>query len=145
MTRPVRGVILWTMTKPIPGNQPDPRLRCPKDAMLMEKLKIGAITIDRCAGCAAMWFDAQELEKVLKSRIVVQALDRAPEDVARAQSLGALVCPRDKTPLRRHDDPTQPHIETLVCPMCRGVLLDSGELKDLSEFTIRERLSSLLG
>ncbi len=133
------------MTKPVPGNLPDPRLRCPKDAMLMEKVKVGSITIDRCAGCAAMWFDAKELAVVMKSKTVVKALDHSPEDIARAHAVGAIVCPRDKTPLRKHYDPNQPHVETLVCPTCAGVLLDSGELKDLSEFTLRERLSSLLG
>lgn len=111
----------------------------------MEKVKVGSITIDRCAGCAAMWFDAKELETVLKSKAYVKGLDRAPEDIGRAHSVGAIVCPRDKTPLRKHYDANQSHIETLVCPMCGGVLLDSGELKDLSEFTLRERLTSLLG
>ncbi len=111
----------------------------------MEKVKVGSVTIDRCAGCAAMWFDAKELAVVMKSKTVVKALDHSPEDIARAHAVGAIVCPRDKTPLRKHYDPNQPHIETLVCPTCAGVLLDSGELKDLSEFTLRERLSSLLG
>jgi len=37
------------MAKPPPSDIPDPRLRCPKDATLMEKMRIGDLTVDHCA------------------------------------------------------------------------------------------------
>src|SRR5689334_22530727 len=43
----------------------DTRLRCPKDSTFMEKVMVGRIEIDRCAGCGAMWFDGMELERIL--------------------------------------------------------------------------------
>ena len=41
--------------------------------------------------------------------------------------------------------PKQPHIQELACTVCGGVLLDAGELKDLSEFTLGERVKGLFG
>ena len=38
----------------------------------------------------------------------------------------------------------QPHIAFEACGRC-GVFMDRGELTDLSEFTLRERLAVLLG
>ena len=126
----------------------DPRLRCPKDATFMEKLAVGDFEIDRCAGCGAMWFDALELKKILEARHaseLVQKLDiGAVGRVSGGRALGELICPRDRSPLIEVVDPRQPHIKELACTVCGGVLLDKGELRDLSEFTLRERLVGMI-
>ena len=48
------------------------KIRCPKDATLMERVMVrgigiggAGIEIDRCARCGAIWLDAFELEKLL--------------------------------------------------------------------------------
>ncbi len=130
------------------SDEGDPRLRCPKDSTYMEKVMVGSIEIDRCASCGAMWFDALELEKILEAkdakafvkRIDIGAIGRAPG----VRALGTIVCPRDRSPLIRLQDMKQSHIEELGCTVCGGVLLDKGELKDLSEFTLKERVRALV-
>lgn len=123
----------------------DSRLRCPMDARLMEKIAIGDFSVDRCAGCGGMWFDARELEKVLASKHGVEMLDIGAVVKSNASgALGELLCPRDKSPLIQTTDIKQSHIHTDSCTVCGGVFLNAGELQDLSEFTLAERLRSLL-
>lgn len=122
----------------------DSRLRCPYDARLMEKVAIGDFTVDRCAGCGGMWFDARELGKVLTSKHGVEKLDiGAVVKSNAAGALGELHCPRDKSPLISTTDTTQSHIHMDACTVCGGVFLNAGELQDLSEVTLKERLRSL--
>lgn len=122
----------------------DSRLRCPHDARLMEKVAIGDFTIDRCAGCGGMWFDARELGKVLTSKHGVEKLDIGAVVKSNASgSLGELHCPRDKSLLITTTDTTQSHIHMDACTVCGGVFLNAGELQDLSEVTLKERLRSL--
>ncbi|MBZ0173171.1 MAG: zf-TFIIB domain-containing protein, partial [Phycisphaerales bacterium] len=52
-------------------------------------------------------------------------------------------CPRDNTPLTQVRDPKQPHVQYDLCPHCGGVFFDTGELADLTEFTLRERIGWL--
>lgn len=125
----------------------DGRIRCPKDATFMEKVKVGGMEIDRCAGCGSMWFDARELEKVLQSKdaaATVKNLDIGSQGRASGgRPLGELLCPRDRSPLIDVVDQKQAHVHELACTVCGGVLLDKGELRDLSEFTLSERLRSI--
>src|SRR5262245_31928335 len=85
------------------GDEHDPRLRCPKDSTFMEKVMVGGIEIDRCAGCGAMWFDAFELDKILAgehAKDLVKKIDIGSTGrVAGGRALGAVVCPRDRTEL----------------------------------------------
>ena len=41
-------------------------------------------------------------------------------------------------------DLKQEHVEEKTCTVCGCILLDAGELRDLSEFTLREKLGSIL-
>jgi Zn-finger nucleic acid-binding protein len=130
-----------------PRNDPTFRhkIRCPKDGFLMEQVPVGGLSVDRCANCGAMWFDARELEKVLKHDEVIAQLDIGKQmDVTRGGVLGDRHCPRDGSPLITMVDEKQTHIEELGCTVCGGVLLDAGELRDLSEFTLKEKFRSWL-
>lgn len=115
------------------------RLRCPKDATLMERIGVGGITVDRCATCGSLWLDALELPRVLAEPGAVEELDIGP--ISRRSgnaALGGLLCPRDKSTLIEMVDKDQPHVKTNACTVCGGVLLDAGELDDLSHFSLRE-------
>jgi Zn-finger nucleic acid-binding protein len=57
--------------------------------------------------------------------------------------LGDLHCPRDRSPLINIVDLKQEHIEQNACTVCGGILLDAGELRDLSEFTLSERVKAV--
>ncbi len=131
-----------------PATAPDERLRCPKDATIMERVPVGSFVVDRCAGCGALWFDALELRRVLESKAAIEhldvgAMDTRPVNTSLGTPLGGILCPRDRTPLLRAADLKQQHIVVDGCPTCGGVMLDSGELKDLSEHTISEKIRGL--
>lgn len=123
-------------------------IRCPKDATLMEKIHAGNLEVDHCARCGAIWFDAYEMALALQlPKDAIKEIDYGTAkhgyalDVHRPEPL---ICPRDKQPLIAMPDPRQPHVVIDVCRGCGGVLLDKGELEDLSELTLAERLRGLL-
>jgi Zn-finger nucleic acid-binding protein len=129
---------------------PKGKVRCPKDAAIMEKLPVGtgadAFEVDHCARCGAIWFDPYELEQTIKSGdggSNLENLDFGKAKHTYEQTMyrsGEKHCPRDKSILLEIPDPRQPHVMIDLCRTCGGVLLDAGELKDLSEFTLAERL-----
>jgi Zn-finger nucleic acid-binding protein len=129
---------------------PKGKVRCPKDAAIMEKLPVGtgadAFEVDHCARCGSIWFDPYELEQTIRSgegAANLEELDFGKAKHSYEQTMyrsGEKHCPRDKTILLEIPDPRQPHVMIDLCRTCGGVLLDAGELKDLSEFTLAERL-----
>jgi Zn-finger nucleic acid-binding protein len=111
----------------------------------MEKMPVGDFAVDHCARCGAIWFDAYELQKTLDAKD--RGLNLRDIDYGVARTYDAKVhggeiphCPRDGTVLLQIPDPRQPHIVIDLCRTCGGVLLDAGELTDLSEFTLAERV-----
>jgi Zn-finger nucleic acid-binding protein len=129
--------------------KPDNRLRCPKDGTIMERVPIGSFIVERCAACGAMWFDAHELDRVLEDKSAIKDLDVGPLGERQAarlpEALGGRHCPRDKSAMIDFHHQKQAHVELLACTVCGGILVDAGELKDLSEYTLRERLRNLIG
>ncbi|MBY0114101.1 MAG: zf-TFIIB domain-containing protein [Phycisphaerales bacterium] len=129
---------------------PKGKIRCPKDATIMEKLGVGsgehALEVDHCARCGAIWFDPYELEQTIKAKDAgasMEELDFGKAKHSYEQTMyrsGDKHCPRDNTVLIEIPDPRQPHVMIDLCRTCGGVLLDAGELKDLSEFTLAERV-----
>ena len=125
----------------------DPRLRCPKDGTLMEKQVIGGprgVTIDRCARCGALWLDAHEMEQIFAMGVAKQ-VDLGPFGRDKPNGpIAPLNCPRDQSLLVEVADKQQMHVLILLCGECGGKLLDAGELTDLSEFTMIEKLRTVL-
>lgn len=135
----------------------DTRLRCPKDATLMEKVGIRGkhngqdrvVSIDRCAFCGAVWLDRTELDTILEMHIA-QKVDVGPFNSNRqnprgAEAVGGLGCPRDGNILVQVEDKKQRHVLIDICTDCGGTLLDAGELLDLADYTVMERIKAALG
>ena len=86
------------------------------------------VILDQCEDCGGIWFDAFELFKVkLGEAQEIESLDterlRAPSDLENP----ALLCPRDRTPLVRYEDPNFPRQLILTrCPECQGFWLNRG-------------------
>jgi Zn-finger nucleic acid-binding protein len=122
------------------------RIYCPKDGVLMERLPVAGVEADRCAACGSVWLDAREVELVLGVEGAADRIDAGPGDPDHPKGflVGRKVCPRDRRALVTIPDPEQPHITTELCMTCGGVLFDAGELKDLSQLTLRERLRGLV-
>ncbi|MGQ0626559.1 MAG: zf-TFIIB domain-containing protein [Phycisphaerales bacterium] len=122
------------------------KLRCPKDAQLMEKVTVGAMVIDRCARCGSIWLDSFELERLLAVQGAAARVDvGAVRGMTPGNTIGAVACPRDGASMHEVADPVQAHVRMHTCRVCNGKLLDAGELKDLSELTLLERLRSFVG
>jgi Zn-finger nucleic acid-binding protein len=139
---------------PLGADRLGDRIRCPKDGTIMERVSVpgptGTVTVDRCAGCGGLWFDPLELGHTLASKgqpssLDTGALEERPHNVKLGQNLGGMVCPRDGSPLAKTRHLQQQHVVLDQCPTCGGVLLDAGELKDISEFTIGEKIKGLVG
>ncbi len=125
---------------PLPEDEHrNPPIDCPKCRAPMKQLRIGEVLVDRCHACCGLWLDALEKEKLLADRKAVAAAD-APAGPHPTVTRGKLQCPRDKSGLIEVRDPRQTHVLFESCTVCGGVFLDAGELSDLSERTLRERL-----
>lgn len=117
-------------------------LLCPRDHAPMEKFTYDGYHVDRCLACGCMWFDHEELERVRKDTGAAGAIDDGKKVKHRRAEIlkKPLECPRDKTALVLREHVEQPHVNIDQCPACRGVLLDPGELRDLSDLTLGERV-----
>ncbi len=116
----------------------------------MEKQVVGGgpsaegVTIDRCAKCGALWLDAHEMEAIFAMGAASQ-VDLGPFGKDKPNGpIAPLHCPRDHTLLVEVADKKQMHVLIMLCTDCGGKLLDAGELMDLSEFTMMERLRAAL-
>lgn len=122
----------------------DSEIRCPKDSIVMQRLRVGAIGVDRCPRCRGVWLDRGELAALLLTKGAAAAVEHEePEESVRRHQVGEVRCPRDGAAMREVRDRTQRHVTYEECPACRGVFLDAGELTDLSELTLRERVLGL--
>lgn len=121
-------------------------VECPKCASRMARYTHGGISVDRCPTCAGLWLDALELERLLDAPAEASEFDRdSSARQHRADTRQSISCPRDKSPMVAMSDVRQPHVSYEKCTVCGGVFLDAGELRDLAEFTLVERIRSMLG
>lgn len=115
----------------------------------MRRFNAGGVKVDRCTVCAGIWVDLGELDALLaskgKARAELRAFDHGGGAPFEGGENAERRCPRDTNLLTPVRDPRQPHVEYDLCTHCGGMFFDSGELADLSRFTLRERLAWLLG
>ncbi|USN98395.1 MAG: hypothetical protein H6810_09470 [Phycisphaeraceae bacterium] len=127
----------------------DPAIRNPTNNLVMEKIEIGGIRIDRCAFTGAIWLDRGELGRLhalsKTDKALLKELDTRPEKTVRLDrpARGMLTSPFSTKPMMVVRDDQQPHIEFEVCPETGGCYFDAGELSDLTEYTFVEKLKSI--
>ena len=126
-------------------SKPD-TINCPKCHVPMRPLRAGTFTVDRCEKCLGLWLDKGERLKILKDKKLVDAIDIGPEETGKQHDeITQIDCPRCGVPMHHVTDRAQKHIGFEFCRECQGSFLDAGELRDLSEFTILERIKALFG
>jgi len=110
-------------------------MKCPACFHDLTEFTIGGVTLDACeGGCAGIWFDAFELQRVDDQHEVagdkVLHLQRDPMltvDFARKRD-----CPRcDGIKLMRQFFSPKLRVEVDHCPQCAGYWLDAGELEKI--------------
>jgi Zn-finger nucleic acid-binding protein len=121
-------------------------LNCPKCNEPMRRLKANGAEVDRCGTCFGIWLDAGERLKILKDKSLVTGVDIGPTEIGeRKDAIQAVDCPRCGEAMRHIHDRAQKHIGYEFCPDCQGSFFDAGELTDLSEFTLTERIRAAFG
>lgn len=113
-----------------PARPASPRLPCPACSNNLTEVRHGNVLLDECPVCQGIWLDKGELEALA---------DKTHELPAR------LLKPRSKTALRVRPEGTRPcprcsrllqgqlvrGVRLDLCPDCRGLWLDQGELNQL--------------
>lgn len=118
-------------------------ITCPKCAEPMERVKFEETTVDRCRGCAGIWFDALELKAVVKAR------GGKKLDVGNAthgkhmDDTNRIDCPHCKTQMLRLIDDRHRKVRYEQCSVCGGAYLDAGELRVIETRTVGEMLDLL--
>ena len=116
---------------------------CPKCVGKLEKKRIENVEIDACPVCEGIWFDAGELEAIIRA----DSADRFDYiDVGRERFDGAELaasginldekkgkCPRceDGTMLVQTQYDKDERIKVDICPKGHGMWLDGGEIQAL--------------
>ena len=120
-------------------------MKCPNDGSELVRQNYEAdIEIDRCDACSGSWLDAKELERIQATtehdytaeiKQLPNVVDQAYA-MALAKSKPAIKCPAcesgQELERREHGGCSQILID--VCPKCRGVWLDDGEMSALEIF-----------
>lgn len=117
-------------------------MNCPKCVGKLQKKKMEDIEADVCFVCEGIWFDAGELEEVIKRDSQdFDYIDVGEEEFDGAEAeefkkdLDAKTgkCPRceDGTPLTKKEYKGKHKINVDVCPKGHGVWLDGGEIQEL--------------
>ena len=117
-------------------------MKCPKCVGNLEEKTLEKVAVDACFVCEGLWFDAGELEAVLKA----DSKDFDFIDVGREEFDGkelsnyakeldqkASLCPRctDKTPMVRGPYKGKKTLNVDMCPKGHGLWLDGGEIRKL--------------
>ncbi len=124
----------------------DAVIKCPKCFEPMRQLKAGAFIVDRCEQCFGIWLDQGERIKLLKDKSLVDGVDVGTEEVGKElNEIKEITCPRCQVPMHHITDRAQKHVGFEFCRECQGSFFDAGELRDLSEFTVAERIKALFG
>ena len=123
-------------------------MKCPKDSTELKPITYEAdVQVDACDTCGGMWLDQGELERV-ESNIVndySEALKRVPRgtinamEMARQEAAPDRTCPKCGGTMEKREHGYCSQIIVDVCPACRGVWLDRGELAALEVFFERSR------
>lgn len=107
--------------------KPEKALLCPACSTKMKPLLISKVEIDECPACHGLWFDHQELGKILSSKKIPQRLLTwmKLDDSLRLRPEGTRPCPRCSKVL---DTSVIEGVTVDLCHDCKGLFLDSGEL-----------------
>ncbi len=110
-------------------------MKCPACFNELTEIKFGGVNVDVCeGGCAGIWFDVFELQRVDEPhevpgehRLRVQRDPHLQVDLSRRRD-----CPRcDGIKLQRHFFSAKKQVEVDQCPNCGGYWLDEGELEKI--------------
>jgi Zn-finger nucleic acid-binding protein len=109
---------------------------CPKCESEMESVKFAEVEVERCTGCAGMWFDVGQRERLEQLR-GSESIDLGEAGRSRRhEETGRIPCPRCRGQMVRMVDKKHPNVWYEQCSVCNGTYFDAGEFRDLKERSI---------
>jgi Zn-finger nucleic acid-binding protein len=121
-------------------------MKCVKCDGRLVTVRVDDIDVDQCDRCGGLWFDAHELERVLRLRHLGRILGRAHDRLRAAVDDARLGhCPRcggEGHLVRLARPKASFHVDT--CAVCGGKWLDGGEIDVLATTTLGDRVRRLL-
>jgi Zn-finger nucleic acid-binding protein len=108
----------------------------------MASVSVEGTDIDRCPKCGGIWLDALERDRLLAASSLAKAEN--PSKLQPAPHTRTMNCPRDHSMLIHMVDLHQPKVHYESCKLCGGMFFEAGELKDLSRYTLVERIVNLV-
>jgi Zn-finger nucleic acid-binding protein len=118
-------------------------MKCPHDGTELTAAKYEAdIEVDRCGECKGMWLDYHELERIQDTceKDYADEIRQLPNLVgnayamALARSKHGIECPQCGQAMERREHGCCSQVMIDVCPHCRGIWLDHGEIEALEVF-----------
>jgi hypothetical protein len=114
-------------------------MKCPACFNELTPLQIGSVTVDACnGGCAGIWFDAFELQRVDEQEEAAgEWLLHIEQDKSiQVDANRKRECPRcEGVKLKRHFFSRKRQVQVDECPGCGGYWLDAGELEQIRDET----------
>ena len=117
--------------------------QCPKCAGKLEVVINNGVHIDKCLNCGGLWFDKKELLTLLTGDINFM-VDGIRDETSKEYDKTTGMCPLCNVKLDHIDSKTEKDIHIDICPECKGVWLDKGELTALSLQKKKDQLIQLL-
>lgn len=98
--------------------------------------------VDRCPECLGIFFDEGELESICKIVELFQKVTMDEEDIdtiSEAEKARQVICPADGTEMYNEE---VGGLTIDICPVCKGIWLDGGEIMalKLAEKHIRKNI-----
>lgn len=92
------------------------------------------LVVDQCKSCGGLWLDAGELVNILElGKFYINHLDTSLKKPVEKNRIRE--CPKCNVVLQPKHPKNLPDILIDVCPDCKGIWLDRGELIQLSKLS----------
>ncbi|MBN2370523.1 MAG: zf-TFIIB domain-containing protein [Vicinamibacteria bacterium] len=92
-----------------------------------------SVWIDECPACQGIWFDEGELSHFDNvTELVILEIRRIPRHDAQSKALKCPQCP-DGPVMEKVESHEDRRVVMDLCPVCKGVWLDGGELQAIQQ------------
>ena len=107
---------------------------CPQCAENMTAGRLGPIELDFCFKCSGIWFDCDELQRVVTAGPVVlrRVGERLPASAADSRAQSVPRCPLCRIPLTSVEYASMPGVRMDACQFCEGFWVRQGALQRLT-------------
>lgn len=122
----------------------DTLMKCPKCSGLFNKVLFLDTQVERCNSCNGLWFDALELQELLKKKGSERLDIGDKRNFEKTNQIEDFRCPKDNSTMIKMVDVKQGHVWYESCGHCKGIFLDATEFKDLKAKTFLDLFKSVM-